>query len=416
MPNPFYVDPTAGYDPTALSGLGQAIKVNRQEREQDAAKKAAEQKQVAVQAEMQAAMQSGNVGEVAEVAGRNPEIADALWKGFNAVTDEQKSSMTLFQRQLMTAKKEDVLGMYDKRIKEREDKNLNASHSREGRADWLQHQDLDKEQEDARIMLAVSSPEVYKQYASEQEVKPEKPRAGFQGLVDAYNAAPEGSEEKTLLKAKIDKDSAQSGGISIGADGSVQIGGPVKTVKPIDKQSQEKIISAGESLGRLKRIKSAYDPSFLTYQGKLEKGIANVMNKAGIDLSKEDKDMLRQNRKFTQGVNAEFNAYRKLITGAAAAMSEMEDLKKAMLSTDIGPVEFEAAFNEYSGELGRTVRIRNKLLREGVREGTKQYGEDLDRLFLTGADDEVEARGAELEAQGMSDDDIIKIFESEGYL
>ena len=126
--------------------------------------------------------------------------------------------------------------------------------------------------------------------------------------------------------------------------------------------------------------------------------------------------MIRQHSKFSKGVNAEFNAYRKLITGAAAAVQELEDLKKAMISTDLSPDEFEAAFNEYSMELSRTLRIRNKVLREGLKPGTKQYGEELNRMYLTGDDDKMDARGDELEASGMSDDDIVKALEQEGYL
>jgi hypothetical protein len=246
--------------------------------------------------------------------------------------------------------------------------------------------------------------------------EPPKEKTGFEGMLRSYLDAEEGSEEKKILGAKIKKDTAQSGGISIDKDGNIQIGGPVAIDKSVSKGSQDKIISAGESLARLDRIKSAYEPSFLTYKGKLGKGIASVMSKAGMDLSKEDKDMLRQHRKFTQGVNSEFNAYRKVITGAAASMSEMEDLKKAMISTDLSPDEFEAAFNEYTNELARTIRIRNKVMREGIKPGTQQYGEEIDRNFLTGDDDSVDDRGDELESQGMSDDEIIKTLESEGYI
>jgi hypothetical protein len=87
-----------------------------------------------------------------------------------------------------------------------------------------------------------------------------------------------------------------------------------------------------------------------------------------------------------------------------------------MISTDLSPDEFEAAFNEYTNELARTIRIRNKVMREGIKPGTKQYGEEIDRNFLTGDDDSVDDRGDELESQGMSDDEIIKTLEAEGYI
>ena len=252
-------------------------------------------------------------------------------------------------------------------------------------------------------------------------VRGEKPKAakaptGFQGLVKAYQDAPEGSEEKKLYEAKIRKETAQSGGISIDKDGNIQIGGPTKLQKPNLRESEERIISGGESLARMERIKQNYNPEFLTYKGKGEKLLTGFKSKAGMDVSQEDKASIQQHRKFSQSVNFEFNAYRKLITGAAAAASELEDLKKATISTDLSPVEFEAAFNEYSTELARTIRIRNKVLREGLKEGSKQFGEELDRLYLTGDDDSMDARGDELEAQGMDPAKIVSTLESEGYL
>lgn len=213
------------------------------------------------------------------------------------------------------------------------------------------------------------------------------------------------------------KELSNKSGITISPDGTVQIGG---TPKPLDKtnarEAEKKIISAGASLARLERIKENYDPHFLTYRGKLDRLTSSVKNKAGITLSKEEKEALRQRRKFTQGVNQEFNAYRKLITGAAASIQELESLKKAMISDDLGPEEFEGAFEEYRNELSRTIRINNKLLREGLEPGTKQFGESLDALFLTDQDDDIESRGSELEQQGLTDEQIFQKLLEEGYV
>ena len=186
--------------------------------------------------------------------------------------------------------------------------------------------------------------------------------------------------------------------------------------KDVEKEASKRAFSAGESLARLGRIKKNYDPSFLTYQGKGERLLSSIKSKANIDLTQDEKQALRQHRRFSQAVNFEFNAYRKAITGAAAAVKELEDLKKAMVSTDLSPVEFEAAFNEYSRELQRSIRIRNRLLREGYQPGTKQFGNELDGLYLSGDDDIVDARGDELHEQGMTPQEIVDTLEKEGYL
>jgi hypothetical protein len=279
---------------------------------------------------------------------------------------------------------------------------------------------FDRKKEEYRPIFgeALNNIQLTEQMFNESKaVHGEKPKSptGFQGLIKAYQDAPEGSEEKKLLEAKIQKETAQSGGISIDKDGNIQIGGPTKLQKPNLRESEERIISGGESLARMSRIKQNYDPSFLTLQGKAKKAITAGKSFLDMDISAEDKASIQQHRKFSQSVNFEFNAYRKLITGAAAAASELKDLKKATISTDISPVEFEAAFNEYSTELARTIRIRNKVLRGGLEVGSKQFGEELDRLYISGADDSMDARGDELEAQGMAPAKIVSTLEAEGY-
>lgn len=188
---------------------------------------------------------------------------------------------------------------------------------------------------------------------------------------------------------------------------------------PLDKtnarESQQQIVSAGESLARLNRIKANYDPSFLTYGGKIKNAVSGFKSKAGIDLSTEERQAVRQYRRFSQSVDREFNAYRKLITGAAAAIAELESLKKATINTDLSPDEFEAAFDEYADELRRTIRIRNKLLRQGISEGSEQFGRELDEMYLSNDDDTIEERGNELEAQGLGPEQIADTLQNEGY-
>ncbi|MGH1374501.1 MAG: hypothetical protein ACRBBW_20865 [Cellvibrionaceae bacterium] len=249
------------------------------------------------------------------------------------------------------------------------------------------------------------------------EPKAKKPDTELGKLIAARDKLPEGHENRALYDSMIAKKTSLKAGITISKDGTVQIGGEGSALgTPAENESQKRVISGGESLARLQTIRENYNPKFLTYSGKKDRWLSALKSKADIDLSSDERDMLTQHRKFSQSVNYEFNAYRKLITGAAAAVAELEDLKKAMISEDLSPVEFEAAFETYSDELKRTIRIRSKLLREGIHPGTKQYGERLDQMYLSGGDDDVDSRGAELEAQGKSSDQIVAVLESEGYL
>lgn len=185
--------------------------------------------------------------------------------------------------------------------------------------------------------------------------------------------------------------------------------------KTVVRDAQQGIQSGFEIAGRLRRIRDNYDPNFLTYQGRGKAAVAGVMDKAGIS-GKDDRAMLKQRRRFEQNVRREFNAYRKEITGAAAAVQEMEELKRSMMNVDQSPAEFEASFDEYVREIQRSMRIKARLLREGVRVGSEEFGKRFDDLFLSGGDDDISARALELEAQDISEEEGDAILKQEGYL
>ena len=182
--------------------------------------------------------------------------------------------------------------------------------------------------------------------------------------------------------------------------------------KPVVKNLQETIISGEQNLSRLDRIVADYEPKFLTFAGQIGASVTALKSKFGANVSKENKEFLKSRRKFTQGVNTFFNAYRKEITGAAAAVAELEGLKKAVLNEDLSPIEFEAAVEQFREEVLRINRLNRRILREGL---TGKKGQQLDLLFSAGEDDNIEARGAELEAQNVPFDQIMKQLKSEGF-
>lgn len=55
-----------------------------------------------------------------------------------------------------------------------------------------------------------------------------------------------------------------------------------------------------------------------------------------------------------------------------------------MISEDLSPEEFEASFNEFVSEMQRGIEIRNTLTQQGLKPGTKQFGDRLDDMFLAG--------------------------------
>lgn len=182
--------------------------------------------------------------------------------------------------------------------------------------------------------------------------------------------------------------------------------------KQIVRKLSSSIISNEQNLSRLDRIGEQFTPEFLTFAGRIGASISSLKSKAGVDLKPEDKKFLQNRRKFTQNINQLFNAYRKEITGAAASVQELESLKKAMLSEDLSPAEFTASFDEFRAELQRANRLSRRVLREGLPGG---FGKNLDTLFISGADDDAEERGAELIQQGLTEEEALDKLESEGF-
>jgi hypothetical protein len=173
-----------------------------------------------------------------------------------------------------------------------------------------------------------------------------------------------------------------------------------------------------ETLHQLEEVKNVYQDEFLTYQGKA-KGLWNKLkDKANIDLTTEEKQYVGSKKKFDQRVNQFFNAYRKMITGAAASEKELESLKKAVINTDLSPTEFKAAYDDMVQGYQRSIRINNRLLREGVRRGTSKWGKRFDDLYMSDSDDVIDERAADLQKKnpGATDDEIAEMLMGEGYL
>lgn len=110
-------------------------------------------------------------------------------------------------------------------------------------------------------------------------------------------------------------------------------------------KNQQSMINAQNSIEKLKAIGSSYADKFLTYSGQIKGAWTGLKEKAGFKLDKQDKDFLTDFTTFTTEVKRFFNAYRKEITGAAAAVQELEQLKQSVINGDMSPTEFKAAFN-----------------------------------------------------------------------
>ena len=160
---------------------------------------------------------------------------------------------------------------------------------------------------------------------------------------------------------------------TIDADGNITFEeGPGITGKvsaPTKKTTndlQKDVVSGISTLNDLDRISNSYKKDYLTYQGQAAAWALGKIDKAGIPIGKKGTNLVKGKRAFKSGVDQFFNSYRKEITGAAAAYKELELLKDSLFSQDLGPVEFEAAFDELRDKIQQQVEFKQKLLSEGI--------------------------------------------------
>jgi len=193
---------------------------------------------------------------------------------------------------------------------------------------------------------------------------------------------------------------------------------PAGLQKPTARLLEKKLVFFEETIGDLARIREQFEPDFLTFAGRGRAFLTNLKSKGGLNLTPEEIEFTQKRRKFSQNVNRTFNAYRKEITGAAAAVRELEDIKKAALNEDLSPVEFIAALDELESEMKRGRRLTRKLLREGVTGNLKdkrsEVSKRFDQEFTGGGDDSPLARIRELEGT-QSEEEIFQTLKDEGY-
>ena len=203
------------------------------------------------------------------------------------------------------------------------------------------------------------------------------------------------------FQAEYQRRTAKSNGVTMSLDENgrpvVSVGGPAgMKLGRAARNTAEKDVLAGEELtGMMARLKdlagigedgrvSDDAKRMFTYRGRFEDFTSDVQERLGYDLPPEAKEARTRKARFVQVVDQLFNAYRKEITGAAAAVAELERLKKSFLNSDMGVTEFEAAYSEYIRTLNRVREIRVGLLARGIDPKTKEGGAALDRALATG--------------------------------
>lgn len=140
MTNPFYVDPTAGGDPgEAMAGLGRTLMQVGEQRERREAIDKAEQAAKAKQSAIMGAFESRDPEQMSMVAAQYPDMADLMYKQMDITSDDQKSELASFTRDIITAAPGDIDAKFQSRISDLKSQGRDASHTEEQYEDWMRN-------------------------------------------------------------------------------------------------------------------------------------------------------------------------------------------------------------------------------------------------------------------------------------
>ena len=143
--------------------------------------------------------------------------------------------------------------------------------------------------------------------------------------------------------------------------------------KSVKNTLQKGVLDAYDNLAKLDAITDNFDRSYFTSFGVGKASVGAALDRT-FGLSPED-DITgtvaynAERAVAVQQIDMLFNQYRKEITGAAAAVQELERLKKSYLNTERGPEATEAVLNELKriGRQGYETKKQN--LRDGLAIG-----------------------------------------------
>jgi 23S rRNA pseudoU1915 N3-methylase RlmH len=153
---------------------------------------------------------------------------------------------------------------------------------------------------------------------------------------------------------------------------------------------QDGAIADAVLLQQTRNLSNLVDDEMLTVPGRVKALYYGARDKSGLKgakLSPQESKYLQRRTQFETTVERLFNAYRKEITGAAAAVAELDRLKKSFINMDMGPAQFRAALSSYQSELERAYNLKTQLVQAGLPPNSEQLGRTLDLLFMSGATD-----------------------------
>ena len=138
-----------------------------------------------------------------------------------------------------------------------------------------------------------------------------------------------------------------------------------------------------QQLTSLEKIRDIWKPEYSTYYGRFKNWIGAEADKLNA-APKEVRDYVARYKDWSSRVEQMFSAYRRMITGAAASVVELSDLRKQYLNTSLSPAQFEAQMNLLKEQFTSMYHMSQRVQKEGFFNLSKEQKEHAWQMALTG--------------------------------
>lgn len=239
-------------------------------------------------------------------------------------------------------------------------------------------------EEAQQIRTAVLNEALSNGFVSENEAKAasQMPISQFKNSLD-YKIMQYGVVKDYKDMKDAEKTNNNQTSFSVGPDGSIQYTqAPTSTT---ESKVQKDLLDREEALKQLGPIREEFNKQYFTYPGQIglgaskfaEKtqgipGVGWLADKAAQTLtggkSEEDRAAYIQNATAYLNKVEQFfqQKYRQPITGAAAAESELKDLRKQFLSGDMSPSEFQGSLDAILQNYTSDAEFKKNVLNKGI--------------------------------------------------
>jgi len=205
------------------------------------------------------------------------------------------------------------------------------------------------------------------------------PNAGWDQAFKAFSQV-EAAKSSNAESIEIDPD----GNIRI-TRGKTTTGTPTGIEKSTKAEIEKDLVNLTDQLFGIKQIANANIKELFTYKGKIKNFSLKQLDKLKTeDLNTEDKAFVQRMWQFKSNIGLFFDKYRKQITGAQAALAELDRLQERVFSEKMSKAEFEGAVDMLQTRVLRQIRLKRFLLSKDITD--KDFIQEFDKL-VTATDD-----------------------------